>query len=81
MTSLSDLRKGDVASTTIVLIVGGLGFYLAIALSDAVKSAVDRAVPDTEDELLRNWISLAVAVVVVLASLYILFNFFGRRIK
>lgn len=75
MSSVKDLKQGNVKNIVLVLIVGGLGWYLAINLSNAVDTTVNSYIPNQENQILADWISFGIAVVITIIALYIMFKF------
>ena len=81
MTTIKELKNGNVPDIVTALFAGGLGFYLAITLSDAVKSTVDRFIPDENDadNTLRNWISVGVAIFIVTIAIYCITSYYKSK--
>lgn len=80
MASVKDLRAGNTSAIVISMIVSGLGFYLAISVSDAVKSTVDSILPENDNEIVKFWISLFVAIVVVSLVIYVIVNYMKSQL-
>ncbi len=77
MSSVQGIRTGDTKTIVLSLFVSALGFYLAIALSEAINGTIGRVFPD-DDEFKRLWISVIVAIVIVVISVYIIVTFVNK---
>ena len=77
MVDITDIKRGSVVDILVVIILGGLGLYLALALSNAITTTVNQILPPA-DVVAASWISFAVAVLIVAVLVAIIIYFYNR---
>jgi uncharacterized membrane protein YdbT with pleckstrin-like domain len=80
MVATKDFQKSRPQDILVTLVVSGLGLYLALAVSNTVTATVDRYIPagEDDDDLRRNWISLAIAIIIVTIVVYALVKYYHK---
>ena len=79
MASISEVENGNYKGIVTLIIIGGLGFYLAINLSETVDKTIDRFLPQPDDELTKAWINLIIAIVLVIVLVLILLRLYAQE--
>lgn len=65
MPTIDDVKDGDIVGIIVMIIIGGLGFFLALTLANALQATIDAVLPDNTEKTARAWIIFAVAAVLV----------------
>jgi hypothetical protein len=79
MSSLRELKSGDVSGILATIVIGGFAFYFAVVLSDAVTLTVNAIIPDSKQEVLIAWINFFVAIVIVIIGVYLIVQWFNHK--
>ncbi len=73
MSSVQGIKTGDTKTILLSLVVSALGFYLAIALSEAIDGTIKRVLPDNDDTIVSLWFPVIVAALIVIISVYVIY--------
>lgn len=65
MPTIDDVKDGDIVGIIVMIIIGGLGFFLALTLANALQATIDAVLPDNTEKTARAWIIFGVAAVLV----------------
>ena len=79
MTTIKEIREGRLIEILTILVIGGLGFFLAITFSEAVGQTVDSFLPDRNNKILNAWIKFAIGVVIAIIILALVIVWFNRK--
>lgn len=79
MASIADLKRAGYRDILTSIIVGGLSFYLAITLADAIRSTVTAILDTDENNPADNWIAFIVALIIVAVAILIILMIYRRE--
>jgi nucleoside recognition membrane protein YjiH len=79
MASINNLEEGDTGGVLTLIIIGALGFYVALVLVEAITITVDTILPDARDPVIKAWINFIVAIILVSLLVYIFVCVFSNR--
>ena len=79
MTTIKEIRDGRLIEILTILVIGGLGFFLAITFSEAISQTVDSILPDRDNKILNAWIKFAIGVVIAIIILALVIIWFNRK--
>lgn len=79
MSSLTDLKTGDVVGILLTIFIAGFAFYFALVLSEAITLTVTSILPNSDSEVVTAWINFFVAVLIVAISVYFIVVYFARK--
>lgn len=77
MVDITDIKRGSIVDILVVIIIGGLGLYFALSLSNAITKTVNNILPQ-DDAVAAAWISFAVAIVIVTVLVAVMIYFYNR---
>lgn len=74
-----ELKGASVKTIVVELVLYALGFYLALTVADAIKKTLDRYVSNEGDEVRTSWISVAIALAIIVISVYIIMRYIVKN--
>jgi hypothetical protein len=78
MVEMKYVEKGNTITVIVSIIIGGLGFYLALALTNAINVTINTLLPDFDSEITGAWIALGIALLLVSLIVIIIIMFYNR---
>lgn len=75
-------QKLDTRTIIIGLVIAGFGLFLALAINNAIQRTVNALLPTTNtNDVLGSWISVAVAIIIVVIFVSIIVRYVNRHHK
>lgn len=66
MVTVKEIKRANVWSVLIAVLIGGLGLYFALVLSATIMTTLNALLPPQASPVAAAWINLAIALVIVL---------------